>query len=169
MNSHIQVRGWCHLSLLHAIFILETRSLTESEFSISARQAASKPPTPGLQALTTVPGIYVGARHLNWSPHAYVTSTLPTEPSSHHRVSFLGLTSAILFLEVTKVRVTFLFFSAQAFFSGCKFCRQAGEMVRCCADMRTWICVSGINMKTGMTTCPYNRRAGWRKTQRQGC
>lgn len=68
----------------------------------SARQAASEPPTPGLQALSTVPGIYVSARHLNWSPHAYITSTFPTEPSSHPRVSFLGLTSAILFLEVTK-------------------------------------------------------------------
>lgn len=68
----------------------------------SARRAASEPPTPGLQALSTVPGIYVSARHLNWSPHAYITSTFPTEPSSHPRVSFLGLTSAILFLEVTK-------------------------------------------------------------------
>lgn len=49
-----------------------------------------------------MPGIYVGARGLNAGPLAYITSTFPTEPSSHPRVSFLGLASAILFLEVTK-------------------------------------------------------------------
>lgn len=102
---------WTHWWILIGQRLISSFSITLhldfrdkiSEFSISARQAASESPTPGLQVLTTVPGIYVGARHLNWSPHVYITSTFPTEPSSHPRVSFLGLTSAILFLEVTKV------------------------------------------------------------------